>query len=194
MNLVSNTSEFTADVLRVVNKIMEGSVRCQEELTMMGENVLNVVFNVWQDGSAAREFVSPFSALYYYSYRSLLYSTPDATATSIVFILQKITSSRNSLQLLTPSTHPLLTLPPSPLPPSLYSSLILITSHFSGILPGVLSLLYEASRAIEGAKTREKVLATAKEKPASYTSMAFSSFLPHSMQPPSPSLNFRKVS
>ena len=43
MNLVSNTSEFTADVLRVVNKIMEGSVRCQEELTMMGENVLNVV-------------------------------------------------------------------------------------------------------------------------------------------------------
>ena len=37
MNVVSNTSEFTADVLRVVNKIMEGSVRCQEELTMMGE-------------------------------------------------------------------------------------------------------------------------------------------------------------
>ena len=36
MNVVSNTSEFTADVLRVVNKIMEGSVRCQEELTMMG--------------------------------------------------------------------------------------------------------------------------------------------------------------
>lgn len=36
MNVVSNTSEFTADVLKVVNKIMEGSVRCQEELTMMG--------------------------------------------------------------------------------------------------------------------------------------------------------------
>ena len=44
MNLVSNTSEFTADVLRVVNKIMEGSVRCQEELTMMGENVSLVVY------------------------------------------------------------------------------------------------------------------------------------------------------
>jgi hypothetical protein len=75
MNLVSNTSEFTADVLRVVNKIMEGSVRCQEELTMMGENVLDVVFNVWQEGSESREFVSPFSALYCHSHRSLLYST-----------------------------------------------------------------------------------------------------------------------
>ena len=67
-------------------------------------------------------------------------------------------------------------------------------SALSGILPGILSLLYEASRAIEGAKTREKFLATVKEKPASYTAMAFSSFLPHSMQPPSPSLNHRKVS
>jgi hypothetical protein len=51
MNLVSNTSEFTADVLRVVNKIMEGSVRCQEELTTMGENVLNVLCNVRKEGS-----------------------------------------------------------------------------------------------------------------------------------------------
>jgi hypothetical protein len=88
MNLVSNTSEFTADVLRVVNKIMEGSVRCQEELTMMGENVLNVVFNVLQEGSASREFVSPFSALYYHSHQSLLYSTLHDM--SVVSILQTI--------------------------------------------------------------------------------------------------------
>ena len=69
-------------------------------------------------------------------------------------------------------------------------------TSLSGILPGILSLLYEASRAIEGAKTREKFLATVKEKPSSYTAMAFSSFLPHSMQPlnASPSLNYRKVS
>ena len=36
VNSVSNSSEFTGDVLKVVNKIMEGSRRCQEELTMMG--------------------------------------------------------------------------------------------------------------------------------------------------------------
>ena len=33
----SSSSEFTVDVLRVINKIMEGSARSQEQLTMMGE-------------------------------------------------------------------------------------------------------------------------------------------------------------
>lgn len=128
---VTNSSEFTADVLRVVNKIMEGSIRCQEELTMMGESVSRCI------------------SFHLVTYPSRCDSDPlNALA-------------RGSVRL--SSCHYI--------PPCLVT----------GILPGVMRLLQEASRAIAGVKSREKLIATQRDKLPSYTALAFSSFLPHSM-------------
>jgi hypothetical protein len=62
-----------------------------------------------------------------------------------------------------------------------------------GILPGVMRLLQEASRAIAGVKSREKLIATQRDKLPSYTALAFSSFLPHSMLSAQSNVDYSKV-
>jgi hypothetical protein len=135
---VVNSSEFTADVLRVVNKIMEGSIRCQEELTMMGK-----------------------------SFESVLPLTPHD---ALPF----------------PRTSSLKTMQRCP-------HLMPMLCRLTGILPGVMRLLQEASRAIAGVKSREKLIATQRDKLPSYTALAFSSFLPHSMLSAQSNVDYSKV-
>lgn len=65
--------------------------------------------------------------------------------------------------------------------------------NITGILPGVMRLLQEASRAIAGVKSREKLIATQRDKMPSYTALAFSSFLPHSMQSAQLNIDHSKV-
>ena len=55
-----------------------------------------------------------------------------------------------------------------------------------GILPGILRLLEESSTAVVAMKEQERSLSALRDKPPSYTSMAFSTFLPHSLMLTSP--------
>ena len=55
-----------------------------------------------------------------------------------------------------------------------------------GILPGILRLLEETSSVIVAIKENERRFVASRDKPPSYTSMAFSTFLPNSLLLTSP--------